>query len=100
MSNFSFSAHPSDARGIVQEGGNRGTSMESLSAVLALIAVGIPPAPSAQAARGEIVYFGEFFPLNTLAAEPIFIDERIVEERDGVLVSTHLTRDRGGAIVI
>ena len=75
-------------------------SMSGHLVVLALVAVGMPAAHLAPVAGGETVYFGEFFPLKTPAAEPTFIDERTVEERGGVLVSTHLTRDRTGATVI
>jgi hypothetical protein len=67
---------------------------------LALIAVGFPAGRSAPAAGGEIVYFADVFPRGTLSEAPMFIDERLVEEHAGVLVSTHVTRDRAGATVI
>jgi hypothetical protein len=68
--------------------------------VLALVAVSFPSLPSAPTARGETVYFADIFPQGTLGAAPIFVDERLVEERAGVLVSTHVTRDRAGVTVI
>jgi hypothetical protein len=54
----------------------------------------------AVAERGETIYFGSSFPLDTASAEPTFIYERRVEGRDGTLVSTHLTRTPSGSIAI
>lgn len=68
--------------------------------LLTLVAVGFPADRSAPADRGETVYFAEIFPRGTLARTPVFVDERLVEERAGMLVSTQITRDRSGATVI
>ena len=48
----------------------------------------------------ETVYFGTVFPLDAAEAEPRFVYERLVGERDGVLESTHVTRDLTGATAI
>jgi hypothetical protein len=49
---------------------------------------------------GETVYFGTVFPLRAGAAEPSFVYERRVAERDGAVVSTHVTRDPSGVIAL
>jgi hypothetical protein len=58
----------------------------------------IPEAPGD--AMTQTVYFGTVFPLSAAAAKPAFVYERLVGERDGALVSTHVTRDPSGSTAI
>lgn len=48
--------------------------------------------------RGDAIYVGRVFPLHGTNAQPTYAYERRVEERQGQLVSTHVTRDLAGAI--
>src|SRR5262245_42713381 len=48
--------------------------------------------------RGDLVYVGTVFPLETPAAQPTYVYERRVDESEGAIVSTHVTRDRSGVI--
>lgn len=50
--------------------------------------------------RGQTVYFGRVFPLKSDAKTPTFVYERRVDERDGALVATHITRDPEGRIAL
>lgn len=50
--------------------------------------------------RGETVYFGRTFPLKSASSAPLFVYERRVDVRDGVWVSTHVTRDPDGGVVL
>lgn len=50
--------------------------------------------------RGETVYLGSVFPLSGPARDPTFVYERRVEEREGALVSTHVTREPSGAVAL
>jgi len=59
-----------------------------------------PAAAAHDEAPDETVYFGTVFPLRTAAGEPTFVYERRVGERDGALVSTHITREPSGATAI
>jgi len=54
----------------------------------------------ANAAPGETVYFGTVFPLRTATSRPTYVYERRVAGREGVLVSTHVTRDPSGGAVL
>jgi hypothetical protein len=58
------------------------------------------PAAGSDGAPPSTVYFGSVFPLKGAAAGPAFVYERTVAERDGALVSTHVTRDPSGAIAL
>jgi hypothetical protein len=55
---------------------------------------------SAAGAPGSTVYFGTVFPLEGAATTPTYVYERTVAERDGLLESTHVTRDPSGATAI
>ncbi len=58
-----------------------------------------PPAIAATVTnRGDVVYVGRVFPLHGTSAQPTYVYQRRVEEQQGRLVSTHVTRDLGGAI--
>ncbi len=59
--------------------------------------VAVPPG---SAPAGESIYFGSVFPLKGDATKPTYVYERRVELRDGALVSTHLTRDPSGGIIL
>ncbi len=48
--------------------------------------------------RGDAIYVGRVFPLRGASAQPTYVYERRVEERQGRLVSTHVTRDLAGVI--
>ena len=48
--------------------------------------------------RGDAIYVGRVFPLHGTNVQPTYVYERRVEERQGQLVSTHVTRDLAGAI--
>lgn len=80
----------------------------ALFAVLAAGCSGIPIVPGAGplavspdvTARGDTVYFGSSFALTGDARSPAFVYERRVAETEGALVSTHVTRDRDGALAI
>ena len=48
--------------------------------------------------RGAPVYVGRVFPLHGNDETPTYVYERRVDESDGKLVSTHVTRDPAGAI--
>jgi len=74
--------------------------MVSPLVILTLMAVSFPAGRTTPLERGETVYFAEIFPRGTLARTPVFVDERLVEERAGVFVSTQITRDQSGATVI
>lgn len=51
--------------------------------------------------RGETVYFGQTFPLESSASSaPLFVYERRVDVRDAAWVSTHITRDPAGAVAL
>jgi hypothetical protein len=49
---------------------------------------------------GDAVYFGSVFPLDSDSVDPSFVYERRVGERAGGLVSTHITRDSAGEVVV
>lgn len=62
----------------------------SMLAVTLLVATAPP--------SGETIYVGTVFPLKGGQAVPTYVYERSVQSRDGALVSTHVTRDLGGAV--
>jgi hypothetical protein len=80
----------------------------SAVALLGLLAVacGRPrvethPAPVLSPAiteRGEQIYVGHVFPLHEERTEPTYVYERRVDDIEGALVSTHVTRNPAGAI--
>ena len=50
--------------------------------------------------RGQTVYFGSVFPLEAGATEPTYVYERRVDDSHGRAVSTHITRDLSGTVVL
>ena len=62
--------------------------------------LGPRPVASEITTRGEPVYVGTVFPLQGGSKDPAFVYERRVDERDGEVVSTHVTRDATGEIAI
>lgn len=48
--------------------------------------------------RGDAIYVGKVFPLRGTSAQPTYVYERRVDERQGRVISTHVTRDLAGAI--
>jgi hypothetical protein len=57
----------------------------------------VPPGPAPAA---ESIYFGRVFPLKGNAGKPTYVYERRVEKREAALVSTHITRDPSGAVIL
>ncbi len=58
------------------------------------------PLPPDLASEGETIYFGSVFPLETPQEAPTYIYERRVGARDGRRVSTHITREPSGHVVL
>ena len=85
--------------------------MNARSAALALVGIAAaacggarhepfsaPAVPSTVTGRGDAVYVGRVFALGAGDAPPTYVYERRVDDRDGAVVSTHVTRDLAGAI--
>jgi len=53
-----------------------------------------------QVHRGETIYYGSVFPLEGRATTPTYVYERRVERTHGGSVSTHITRESSGAVVL
>lgn len=67
-------------------------------ALAAETAAAAPPTP--RVVPGATVYFGTVFPLEGAATTPVYVYERKVAERGGLLESTHVTREPSGATAI
>ncbi len=59
-----------------------------------------PEVPSHVLEGGSSVYFGNVYPLNESADQPTFVYERRVDVRAGEMVSSHLTREPDGDLVL
>jgi hypothetical protein len=53
-----------------------------------------------RASQGETIYFGRVFPLGAAGDEPGYVYERRVDQTSGGNVSTHITRDLSGSVVL
>jgi hypothetical protein len=62
-------------------------------------AEGPVPLPAEVTARGETIYYGSVYPVDDAGEAPLFVYERRTGEQQGTPVSTHITRDRSGAVV-
>jgi hypothetical protein len=61
----------------------------------------VPPTlPDSVTTSGESIYFGHVFPLTEIAETATYVYERRVEREPGLQISTHITRDMAGHVVL